>query len=178
MDDSDRVRRRKALGRLEQPVDGGGTLPEPGRFQLLELLARLRHAGAHIRPPVPVGRQLVGDLGVVEPAQETRERTPDLHAGRVVQRRLAELAPGQELAAEERPREASGGPADEDRRRHWDRQQGRQFRQDSDLAPHAGHRDLAARKAKRPELVDEPDRVVPALRERSHRLDLELRKLR
>ena len=178
MHDGDSVGWRKALGSLEQPVDRGGTLPKPGRLQLLELLARFRHAHAHIRPPVPVRRQLVGDLGVVEPAQEARERTPDLHAGGVVQRRLAELASRQELAAEERPRKAFGRPADEDRRRHWDRQQRRQLRQDSDLAPHAGHRDLAAWKTKRPVLVDEPDRVVPALGERSQRLDLELGKLR
>src|SRR6185503_19366610 len=97
--------------------------PEPGRLELVQLLAGLRHSHAHVGTFIGVRGQLAGDIGVVEPAQESSERTADLYAVPVVERRLAELASGQELAAEERPWEPVGRLADEDGHRHRNRQE-------------------------------------------------------
>ena len=177
MDDRGGLGRRELLGALEQPLHGRRPPPDAGRLQFAELLARLRHSCAHVGAPVRVGGEIVRDLRFVQAAQESRQRAPDLDPGRLSERCLAQLAPRQERAAEERPGKAIGGLTDEDGRRHGEREEWSQLRQHRNLAPDARHRDLAAGEAKRPLLVDEPDRVVPTLRERPQRLDLELGKL-
>src|SRR5207248_5035349 len=63
------------------------------------------------------------------------------------------------------------------RRRHGHGQEWREFRQDNDLPLRSGDTDLPSRKPEGVALVDDPDRVVPAVAEWAERADFELREL-
>src|SRR5262249_42120435 len=99
------------------------------------------------------------------------------HAQRVVRLGLRRLAAGQYRSTEERPPEAFAGPPDEGRLRDREGQYRPQPREQRDLALARRDGHLPAWKAKDPALVDEPDRVVPALPEQTQRIERELGKL-
>ena len=98
-------------------------------------------------------------------------------AGRVAQAGDRRLASCDQLAAEERPREALRRAADEHGNGDAQRQPRRELRQHGDLALEARQRDRAAREAEHPAAVGEPDAVVPALPQQRQRAQLELREL-
>ena len=178
VDDRGQCRGRKPFCLVEELGDEGRRAPDPEPLELGEIAARQRHPLRHVGARVRVHRQRLVQLDGVKRPQEGRELQHHVEPGRVVELCVAGLAAGEELAAEERPGVALGGPPAEGRVRDRQRQERRELRQDRQFKLYAGNRDLPSREAKGIPLVHDPDGVVPALGQRAQRLHAQFRELR
>ena len=131
--------------------------------ELDETLPCPRRANLHIGARDRVNGKLDWNPDVMQHAEELPQRAGKRGAGTVVELCVGQLPSRDERPAEERPWKLGARAADENGQRDRQRQQRRESRQHAQLATDAVERDLTARKAKEPAVVDEPGRVVPAL---------------
>jgi hypothetical protein len=113
----------------------------------------------------------------VKRAQESSELRPELDARLVAELGVRRLTTGQKGRSEEGPRESFARHTDEAGIGNACGKQWSQQRQHGDLALDARDRDLPSREAERPGLLDDPDRVVPALTQRASGTGIELGEL-
>ena len=172
VDDRRRLGRRQRARLIEQPGHGARRAPQAEPLGLLQLFDGSRDAECHVVTTHRIGGQgergeLRGHLAAVQGAEEPPERARQPRACSVGQPRLGGLTAREQRRAEEGPRIVLGGCADERRPRDRQGQQRCQPGQRGDLAFDARNGDGPPRKAERPCLVDQPHRVVPALRQQT-----------
>jgi hypothetical protein len=161
-------RLRQLGGGVEHAGDGRRRVPQALGLERGDAVACLWDADRHVGAAERIGRE-VRHLGVVQRAQELAQWPGE--RGALVRGQTEWFGTGEEACAEERPGKRVRRPAHEDRRGDWQRQPRRQGRQRADLALDARDRQRAAREAEDPLLVDEPDRVVPALADQPQRVE-------
>ena len=173
---------RKPLGLGEDALDERRGVPEIRR-QRLELAPGTRNPIRHVGAAIEVDRKHA--MGVdrsqsfrrMQRAEKEPELFSDCDAVVVGQLSLGGLVAEKERRAEERPGVALVRRPDELWRGNRNREDRGKRRQHLQLSAHACDRDLAAREPKRPSLLDDPHRVVPAFAERPGGVDIEFRKL-